>query len=532
MTNPAAGPERPRARGVDRAALATVVGLGVVALVADFVTGGDIAACLGLMLALGALALVWVIPLRWSVTALLILGVTMEAPYEAFAVYQWTTPFCIIGKALLGNLNLVTHVAALKFTGFDILLVYLLIVHWVRRAKGVEIDTRGTIPLARPMVIGAAISMVSMVVLWAWGLANGGQFFESLAQIQRLVYSVLLMILMHGAYRGSRDLRTLGLVLVGSAMYRALLAVYIYYTVRFPDGSRLACSTTHADSRLFAAAILLLVVMMNERVRGAFHWSRFVAAGVILLGMVFNHRRLVWVALVGGLIVAGSLSTWTPLKRRIVRVALISLPIAALYLAAGWNSPYSTIFRPVTTIRSVLDSKSDGSTLWRDLENMNLVLNISAHPFWGVGFGHEYVEKILLPDVSQAYPRFKYIPHNSLVAFFPFAGPLGFAGVFAMLLTTVFLAARTYHWSADPAVRTAALMSIVLVYLHLNQSYGDIGVSEWLTTFTLAPAMLMAGKLSIESGAWRWVPRETSLRKLARVRAAEAKGSSESGWAT
>lgn len=507
------------ARVVDPVALAVAVGLGAVALAADLVTGGDVGATVGLVLAVGVLALVWVIPLRWSVTGLLVLGVTMEAPYEAFAQLQWRTPWNIIGQVLLGNLNLTTHVSAMKFSGFDLLLLYLLVVLGVRRARGNDLDVRGSVPLARPMMIGVLISLATMLALWAYGLANGGSFFESLLQIQRLVYAVLLMVLMHGAYRGSRDLGSLGLALVGSAIYRALLATFIHLRVRLPNGDHLACSTTHADSRLFAAALLLLIVMMSERVRGSLHWSRFLAAGVILLGMVLNHRRLVWVALGGGLLVVALISTWTPLKRRLARGVLISLPVVLLYLGAGWDNSSATLFRPVATVRSILDSKSDGSARWRDLENMNLALNISAHPFWGVGFGHEYVEYILLPDVSQVYPRFKFVPHNSLVALFLFAGPVGFAGVFAMLLTTVFLAARTYHRSAQPSIRAAALLSIVLIYLHLNQSYGDIGVIEWVTTFTLAPAMLLAGKLSVESGAWHWVPRQSSLQFLARSRA-------------
>ncbi len=510
---------------IDPAALAVVVGLGSVALATDIVSGGNLAATVGVVLAVGAMALVWVVPLRWSVTVLLLLGVTLEAPYEAFAGFLWRSPWNIVGQILLGNLNLTTHVSSMKFSGFDVMMVYLLVVHVVRRAQGNDIDSRGTIPMARPMVIGASISMATMLALWVWGLASGGRFFESLVQIQRPVYAVLLLVLMHGAYRGSKDLRALGLLLVGSAMYRALLAAFVHFRVRLPDGEHLSYSTTHADSRLFAAALLLLIVMMSERVRGSTHWSRFLAAGVILLGMDLNHRRLVWVALAGGLLVVALVSSWTPLKRRVVRGAVIFLPVVLLYVAIGWNNPYSTVFRPVATLRSILDSKSDGSTQWRDLENMNLALNVSAHPFWGVGFGHEYVEHILLPDVSQAYPRFKYVPHNSLVALFPFAGPAGVAGVFAMLLAAVFLAARTYHRSAQPSVRTAAMISIVLVFLHLNQSYGDIGVSEWMTTFTLAPAMLLAGKLSVESGAWRWMPRRSSLQILARRRAEAARAS-------
>jgi hypothetical protein len=502
---------------VDRATLLAILALGATALAADVVTDGNIAACLGVVLAVGMLALIWVIPLRWSVTALLFLGVTLEAPYEAFAVYYFRTPWNLAGQMLLGNLNLTTNISAMKFSGFDLMLVYLLIVQGVRRARGNEIDSRGSVPLARPMVIGVSISVATMLALWVQGLATGGSFFESLLQVQRLVYAVLLMMLMHGAYRGSKDLHTLGMTLIGAAVYRSFLAAFVHYTVRMPDGTHLPTSTTHADSRLFASALLLLIIMINERVRLATHWTRFAAMAIILMGMTLNHRRLVWVATAGCLLVVALVSTWTPLKRRIARGGLILMPVVLLYVAAGWNNANSSIFRPVGTIRSILDSKSDGSTLWRDLENMNLAMNVSAHPFWGVGYGHEYIEHIKLPDVSQSYPRFKYIPHNSLVALFPFAGPAGVAGVFAMFITTIFLAARTYHRSPNPAIRTAAMLSIVFVYLHLNQTYGDIGVIEWLTTFTLGPAMLLAGKLSVESGAWVWTQHK-SRPNLSRTR--------------
>jgi hypothetical protein len=508
-----AGPAR-----MDRTTLAVVAALGAVALAADVATGGNVAACAGIMLGVAMLALVWVVPLRWSLTAFLFLGVALEAPYEAFAAYIFRTPWNVLGQVFLGNLNLTTNISAMKFSGFDLMLVYLFVVHGVRRARGNDIDTRGSVPLARPMVIGVSISLATMLVLWVQGLATGGTFFESLLQVQKTVYAILLMVLMHGAYRGAKDLRTLALTLVCGAMYRSLLATYIHFTVRWTDGTHLSYSTTHADSRLFAAALVCLVVMISERVPGATHWSRFAAMGTILMGMVLNHRRLAWVATAGCVLVVALISTWTPLKRRIARAGLILMPLVVLYIAAGWNHANSSVFRPVGTMRSILDSKSDGSTLWRDLENMNLAMNVSAHPFWGVGFGHEYVEHILLPDVSQAYPRFKYLPHNSLLALFPFAGPVGVCGMFAMLLTTVFLAARTYHRSPSPAIRSAAMMSIVFVFLHLNQTYGDIGVGEWLTTFTLAPAMLLAGKLSVESGAWEWTPRKSSLRILERKR--------------
>ncbi len=491
-----------RAR-LDPVAIAVVMGLGAVALVTCFVSGGDVMATLSIMIGAGVLALIWVVPLRWTITVALVLGVTLEAPYEAFAAYQWRTPWYLLGTLLLGNLNLVTHVAVMRVDGFAVLMIYLFIVVWVRRARGNDIDTRGSLPLAPPLLTAVSITLATVSILWVWGIAHGGQVAESLVQVQKYVYSVFLLFLMHAAYRDSRDLRTLGNVLIGAALYRALMATFIHFTVTY-QGEKLPCATTHEDSRLFAAAIVLLLVMLNERVRGATHWTRFVAAGIILTGMVFNGRRLVWVAMLGCLLIAVLISPRTRLKRALSRAMLAVAPVVVLYLAAGWNHGDSALFKPVGMVRSVVDTKRDSSSMWRDLENMNMVRNISDHPFTGIGYGHEYTEYIKLPDVSAAFPRFRYTPHNSFMVMFPFCGPVGVAGVLAMLLATVFLAARTYRSSTDPVIRTAAMMSIILVYLHLNQIYGDIGVAMWMTTFTLGPAMMIAGKLAVETGRGRW----------------------------
>jgi hypothetical protein len=419
----------------------------------------------------------------------------------------------------------------MKFSGFDVMLIYLNVVHWVRRSGNHDIDAQGSLPLARPVVVGVAISLASILFLWIYGIGTGGEVLEALVQGQKLFYAALLMLLCHAAYRGSKDLRTFGFILVGSGIYRALLATYIHHTVRTMEGEALPYSTTHGDSRLFAAALVVLVIGMNERVPKSMHWTRLLAIGTIMLGMVENGRRLVWVAFTGCILIVAFISPWTPLKRRVVRIILVSIPLGFLYISAGWNNAGSRIFKPVGTIRSILDSKSDSSTMWRDLENMNLVLNISAHPFWGTGYGHPYIEHIILPDISEGYPRFRMIPHNSFVAFFVFGGPIGVWGSFAMLLATVFLSARIYHRSPDPSIRTASLMCIVLVYLHFNQTYGDIGVSDWLTTFTLAPAMMFAGKLAVETGAFPWRPRKKAARQAVPRQPAPAPAAAE-GWAT
>jgi O-antigen ligase len=478
---------------------AGLAGAGVTAL--DVASSGDLAVVLVALAVGGLVALIWFVPLRWSVLTLLFLGATLEAPYEAFAEYRFRTPWYLAGTALLGNLNLVTHVAALKFSGFDVLVVYLLLVHAVRRLKRSRIDGGGYTPLPRPLLLGAVVSASTLLLFWAWGLVKGGDFGNSLWQMQKPLYVPVLIVVLHTGLRGSRDLPALAKVLLGAAVYRALLATYIHFTVLNADGSPMAFATTHGDSILFAAAVVLICVIWNERVELRRRWLLIVPALVILEGMVANGRRLVWVSLAGAMAIVALISPWTAWKRRMARALIAGAPLAVLYLAAGWHSD-AAVFRPAAMIRSVVESDTDSSSRWRDMENMNLVWNISAHPFFGIGFGHEYVEYRTLDSVAGAYPMYRYIPHNSVLGLFAFTGALGVAGIWSLLVATVFLAARAYHRAHRPADRAGALMCIVFVFLYVNQTYGDIGVGLWISPLTVAPAAVLAGKLAISTGAW------------------------------
>ncbi len=504
MNRAAVAPSRSN-NSSDLGSLLLVGLLGALGLALNILTDGNFAAMMAAMLALGVLVLAWFVPLRWSLLSLLFLGLTLEAPYERFAGYLFSTPWQLAGTALLGNLNLVTHVGALKFSGFDILMGYLLIVHVARRARGSPIDGGGFVPLPRPLLLGALLTAGSILVFWAWGLSHGGDFGNSLWQLQKPLYGPLLVVLLHAGFRGGRDMRMLGLALVAAGVYRAVLAVFVRYTVVAPDGGPLAYATTHADSALFVAALMLLLILRNERVAGlGRHWLSLPAAAIIIAGMVCNTRRLAWVMLAGALVIVALASPWTPWKRRVARAALVFMPLACVYLAAGWNAGGGGLFAPVATVRSVVDSETDASSLWRDKENTNLVLNISEHPWMGVGFGHEYIEYARLDDVSELYAQYRYIPHNSVLALFAFTGAFGVASIWALLVATVFLAARSYRVASRPEDRTGALMCIVIVFLYIDQAYGDIGVSLWISPLLLAPAAMLAGKLALSTGAWPW----------------------------
>ena len=217
--------------------------------------------------------------------------------------------------------------------------------------------------------------------------------------------------------------------------------------------------------------------------------------------MVANNRRMVWTELIIGLIVLYFITPFTTLKRRIAQGVAISIPLAAIYLAVGWNST-ARPFAPVQTIRSIVDSSADASARWRDMENYNLVWTMRGNFLLGSGFGHPYEEVIHLPSISDAYALYLFVPHNSILAAFAYGGMVGFIGMWLMLPLGIFFAIRAYRFATNARDRTTALTTVGIVIAYLVHCYGDMGLGTWTSVFTVAPALALVGKQAVANGAW------------------------------
>jgi len=199
----------------------------------------------------------------------------------------------------------------------------------------------------------------------------------------------------------------------------------------------------------------------------------------------------------------------------------------ALYIGAGWNNTGSSVFKPVGMLRSIADSKSDRSTLDRDVENWNLLLSMRERPILGRGFGFEYTEYWLGDDISKVFPMYKAIPHNSVLALLLFAGLIGFCGLWSLLAVGVFLAVRSFHRTTVPIDRAAAMAAVGVVLIVVLHIYGDMGISSNQSRVLLPMALAVAGKLAVATGAWP--ERKRRISSLARATAAA--GSAPAGKA-
>ena len=444
------------------------------------------------------------VPLRISLLALIFCVLVLENPAEVPACGRWKSPFYIVGALLLNHINTVTGVKALFMSGLDILLGALLLIACQREYGGAKIDRIGRVPTPRPLVRLAFVSLAGTAFVFLSGLVRGGDTSMMLWQIDRVIYLPLLFLLCHLGFRGPADHLAIGKVVIAAATLRAVAATIIIHTFYAPPDENgiiaiLPYATTHGDSILFATGFVVLLALTFTRAGRRSMRVVYVVLPILVLGMISNHRRMVWVQV---LLVPVAMYVLTPtnaLKRKLQRYAALMLPVAVVYAAVGWNSG-SSLFKPVRILRTVVDAKADNSTLWRDIENFDLIDTIKENPLFGTGYGHPYNMVVPLPAVD--YSLEAYLPHNSILGMLSYSGVLGYAAMTMLWVAGAFFAMRGYYAATKPIDRAAAISCFGLVLICLIQCWGDLGLGAPTAVYLLAPALALAGKLAVSTGAW------------------------------
>lgn len=488
---------------------ALVAGTMLVTLAAlVFSDGGEPWLIAAPLLLVGAVWAVLRLPVRYPTLALLFLVLSADYLPERPQEMLWPSPLFPLGQALFQQLNALTGLEFLRVPGVDLCILFLLGVAVVRRATGSKLEPPVT-PLPRPLVAACLLSLATIGWMVVYGAVRGGDVRNGLWQWHQLAVLPLLVLLFHFALRGPEDWRALRRVVIAAAFIKACIGAYFIVFIARPNAYDVEFSTAHSDSMTFLFAVLCALTPLMERPSGRLFARAGLLLAVVGMGMYFNDRRLAYVSLFGCLLAVYLMQPWTPVKRRLSRALVLLAPVIALYVGAGWNSG-ARVFAPVQTLRSIIDGQAaEGHLDYRDIENWDLLMTWRARPLLGSGYGHVFLEPIKLPNIAHVFPTYGFHPHNSLLGLFAFGGVVGFTGLWLYLAVTVFLAARAYRHTTEPAYRESALVAMGMVLTYANQCFGDMGVISWICTFIIAATVAHTGKLAVAVGAW---PREDSVR--------------------
>lgn len=485
------------------AAGVVTAGLCLVTVVALIAGNGDLTLALAPALLVLLLWAVWYLPLRGTVLVLLFLAWALEAPGDAFGAGLIKTPWNLVGRLLWGKLSGVIPVGSLVMSGFDLLALLLFAVIVYRHARHSTIDSKGWVDAPPPLTTFTWLTVVAVVWMAAFGLAQGGSSRFVLWQMNRWIYVPIVYLLMKQGLRGPADARVVGKIILAVGVFRALEA--ITFRSMYPTIEVLPHATTHHDSVLFTVCVAILGALLLEMPRKRTLGLVLILGPIFVLAIQANARRLVWAELGVVALVFWLIHPWTRRKRKLARLALKAAVPLLIYGAVGWGSE-SPVFAPVKKLRSLTDSEVNSSTLWRDWENYDLIYTYSQAPVFGSGFGRPFIQKVKLPDVTKFYELEPYVPHNSVLGLWAFGGLFGFGLIWAVFPVGMFFAVRAYRFSSSPRDRVAALGAVAAQVAYVLQGYGDLGFGAWGPVFTLGASYALVGKICVANGAWGEVP--------------------------
>lgn len=431
-------------------------------------------------------------PLRVPTLTLLFLGLVLDNPAD---IGPWKSPLFPLGELLLTQLKKLIPIDVLVVTGMDAGLGALMLLHFHRRLKGEPVDSHPYVKAPRELIGACLIAIGAVFFAWFFGLATGGDFKWSLWQLMQMLHMPYVTLAFAVLLPGPKVAQTVGVIYVVAAVIKAIMATVLS---RIYDADFM---TSHQDSILFATGSAFLAINLLERPKSKMLVLNLLIQPVIFLGMHFNDRRLVWVQLALALAVTFLITDWSWIKFRLARLGLASVPVGIMYIAVGWNTSGTGVFKPVGTLKSMADSKSDDSTLWRDIENFNLHDTLSGNPITGTGLGHAFNEVIALPDVTSVYPLEPYVPHNSMLGLWAYTGYIGFTAWWMLLVVMGYFALRAYRSTRNPTYRVATMLTPAVQLIYMVQAYGDIGLGVWHGLLIVGSSAAVSAKIAVSEGA-------------------------------
>ena len=414
------------------------------------------------------------------------LALTNEVDGEVFSG-KWETPLTWIGTLIFKPLPVV------KAPIWDIAVLVTLAF-----AVGSKGATKNRVV---PMVKSMRLAIGSIAAFWVWGVVRGGSVRQTMWQLHPFMIAVAVAFLVSATCRTTAHIVTLGKVVVFAALYRAFVLIVFYFTVARGLSPPLETLTSHADSALFVTGILLLVVnMMERRTLIAFAWM-VVGCIPLALAIKWNNRRLAWLSLFIGVGLAYVMLPRSRFKRRVNWLLVASVPLVAMYIAAGWGRTES-VFKPVGAISTMFGKHEDNSSEMRDIENYNLLQTLKADPLLGIGWGHEYTEVSVAISIKDVFPQYRYIPHNSVLGLLAFSGFVGFGLVWQMFVVAGFFQAIATRAAKSSRLRTAGIVGLTTLATFIVQMWGDMGWNTLSPDVLMAVSLGVALRLPVLAGAW------------------------------
>lgn len=356
-------------------------------------------------------------------------------------------------------------------TGFEVFTLVFACMCWVihRREERQLWFQLGLLPL---VVIGS-LMFTSALVAVLLGTLSGGVMETALIQIRFLYLLPIWCFIGFVVMRDEAFFRRIFFWLTILMIFKSLQTIFIWFTNR----AALAEAEyiyEHYFSAYLVVSMLHLIYWAYQKPQTVVRAACIAGLGITFIAYALNDRRTSYVGIPFAILM---MMCFLPrsFMRRYGRILVASSVIGGSLTVLSWNLPGPLGFVGSLYRSFGQEAGTDGPS-YRDLENANLLREVSRAPLMGLGFGKEFDEFYPMPSVASVYPRYKMIPHNNLLYAWCYGGPLTIAGLSLLFLFMFAVAGRLIYDEDMKGLRYIGIFCLFYFAQFFSYVFGDLGL--------------------------------------------------------
>lgn len=322
-----------------------------------------------------------------------------------------------------------------------------------------------------PLLLIASLVLTTGLIGALYGVMTGGTLQTALIQLRVFYLLPLWTFIGFVVMRDEQFFRKIFFWLTILIVFKSFQAIFIWITNRGAL-TEMEYIYEHYFSAYQVVAMLHLLQYAWRRPEGILKAASLMAVGVTLFAYILNDRRTSYVAIVFAI---GALLFFLPqsFMKRFGRFIITTAILGSVFTVVTWSLPFSV----GALYRSFGSETGDQGPSYRDLENANMLREVSRAPLTGIGYGKEFLEFYPMPSVASKYPRYKMIPHNALLSAWCYGGPLTIAGVSLIFVFMFGLAGRLIYDEHMVGYRYIGVFCLFYFMQFFSYVFGDIGLT-------------------------------------------------------
>jgi 4-amino-4-deoxy-L-arabinose transferase-like glycosyltransferase len=263
--------------------------------------------------------------------------------------------------------------------------------------------------------------------------------------------------------------------------FKGIQGSYIFFAYSRRMDPRPEAILGHEEAFFFGIFIILTCALWLYDRRGPLRRTATGLLPFVVIADLANARRTAWLIIAAAVITILVVSFRTLSHRRtfVVRAFVILLVGSALYLPAYWNHDGGTLAQPARAVHSQVspDARDQSSNLYRQQENLNLVINIKSAGVLGTGFGIPIAYVAQIANISSIDPMIAYIPHNGLLWIWLRMGLQGEIVFWCLISVALVRACRLALVKDQRLAMIGTLVACALVS-YVIEGYEDLGFGQ------------------------------------------------------